>query len=184
MSETEDFKKRSDRYGHKKVKIDTCTSSGKNKSSKMYGFENYCPEKPDTKDEESTKKHIAWLQDAFKARKSVDVSKVETLMSLTLYMRRNETLDGETVSKILETYPWLRKSVKPFLSEFTRISSLDISVEISTFLDKYGNNIMSLVMGKVKNYMLFMNLVEAEGTKDEKYSAACCTILGIPPLFK
>ena len=32
--------------------------------------------------------------------------------------------------------------------------------------------------------LFFMSLVDAECTKDEKYSAACCALLGIPLLFK
>ena len=43
----------------------------------------------------------------------------------------------------------------------------------------------SMVKGKVKKSdILMVNILAAKGTQDDKYSAACSTILGIPLLFK
>lgn len=91
-------------------------------------------------------------------------------------------MNGTTVKEIVAKFPWLKKSPDFFLKEYQRVTEVDLESEVKDFLDKYGNAILQVVRSKKKTNDFLMTSL-ADNTGNEKYAAACLTILGVPILF-
>ena len=104
-------------------------------STDMYGLPDYLPAKPQSGDEQSTKRHIGWLQETFKSRSKADNAKVLKLMNLTLYKRREEIAKGDDIKKLLDQYPWL-SNTDQVQEEFNHISDIYINENFATFLSE------------------------------------------------
>ena len=115
MPEAKEVQEKRARFGQQNIKQESGTSAGGEKDNMpLFGCKNYKPEIPHTADEESTKRHISHMKEAYKARKEIETSKIDNLMGLTLYARRDEILNGGTVKEVLEKYPWLTRSSNLF----------------------------------------------------------------------
>jgi hypothetical protein len=76
------------KFGVKKAKKDSTVDD----RCQMFGIANYQTTKPDSEEEASTLRHIKVMQDLYKSRKEIDMTKANSLMSLTLYARRSEII--------------------------------------------------------------------------------------------
>ena len=149
----------------------------------MFGMVNYKPDRPESEDEHSTDKHIQWLQQSFKSRKSSDEHKVDTLMGLTLYKRRDDILSGDSIKDVVQKYPWLTTGSDSVLKEFRRISDIDINGNFVNFLNLYGETILKVLGTNSKNIVL-KNLLGTTASADEKYAAGCAVVLALCELLK
>ena len=156
------------KYGSRNVK------TAPTQQTDMHGLPNYLPVKPRSEDNESTKRHITWLQDAYKSRSRADNNKVMKLMTLTLYQRRQEITNGEDIKMFLDKYPWLHIADQ-VVEEFHRISDLNVNENFDTFINENKFALISMAQ-IVKNQSELFNLLRgAEGD----YATNCMIILGV-----
>ena len=59
-------------------------------NAELYGRANYNPKKPESEDDESTKRHLEWLKKSCTSGKQEDIVKRDRLMDLTFYHRRQD----------------------------------------------------------------------------------------------
>jgi hypothetical protein len=144
----------------------------------LFGLPNFQVESPASEDSSSTQKHIIWLQQAFSTRSKADFGKVQKLMDLTLYKRRQDILDGQSTQSILETYPWLTKSGEASVEEFKRISGKSIDKCLDDYFEEYGEHVV-LMIAELKCSELVKSLLDQRGGEHSKYAACCLSILGI-----
>lgn len=170
----------------KKAKFGVRTKQKEKSDDKalMYGLVNYKPAKPESEDTESSVRHVTWLQDAYKSRTKSDMDKVNNLMDLTLYLRREEILRGANIKDVLKKYPWLQKSGENIHMEFERISKISIDMNVSQFLNDHGNAIIELVVSKNPDNRIIQSLLSQRGTDNDKYAASCVAVMGLAFLLK